>query len=442
MAETGLDVTQRERGREHEAERPPQPLLEARLNAAKSRVAELGLDALIAHTPAHKGYLSGFTTGPFIAPGGMILITPPGLPNIYVTGGTDYEECRAALEPAGFLVHPYFYSKGQNVHTELARVVEHRGVPGRGASAAPAAAAAHAPVPSAASPCCCAPPAAAPASAQAGPLRRLGAEAKYTTFKQMDDLRAALGPLGATVEPVAEIVDPLREVKDAWEIQQIRRAVEISGYAFADVLEAVGSGVCEWSLAAKLEERMVSRGTGSARVAFQSLVVSGPRSALPHGTASRRHLAKGDFVTFDFGATCNGYCADVTRTLVIGEATPRHREMYAAIIAAKDAAIALMVPGRPRRDSADAAFEVIRRAGLDQYLAHGTGGHGIGLAVHEGPSTSSEGVWVPGNVCTMEPGIYIPGWGGVRVEDDVLITESGNEVLTRRIEQELLEILE
>jgi len=383
----------------HHAERVPQEYLEQRLTAVKSKVAELGLDALVVQSGVHKGYLSGFTSGPFIAPGGVILVTGPGRENVYVTGGTDYEECRTALEPAGFVVHPYFYSRGTNVHTELRAVAERLG------------------------------------------LKRLGAEAKYATYRWLADTQAAVRDTGASVEPLTtEIVDPLREVKDPWEVAQIRAAVETSGYAFADILEVISAGICEWQLAVKLEGRLVAGGLGSPRVAFQSIVASGPRSALPHGGATRRRLQDGDFVTLDFGATHNGYCADVTRTVVVGTASARHQEIYQAVVEAKDAAIALMVPGRPRKDSAAAAAEVIRKYGLEEYLAHGTGGHGIGLEVHEGPSTSSEGVWVVGNVCTLEPGVYIPGWGGVRVEDDVLITEDGNEVLTRRIAQELLEI--
>jgi len=375
-----------------QVERVPAEYLRRRQAAAAARLVALDLDSLAVTAPAQKGYLSGFTTGVNIAPGGAVLVTRPGREDVYVTGGTDYLECRTALEPEGFIVHPYYYARGQNVHTELGTMVGRLG------------------------------------------LRRVGVEAKYTTAKQLGELEAVLAPHGAAVVVVGEVVDPLREVKDAWEVEQIRRAVAVSGAALAGVLELVRPGVSEWDLAVELERRLVAGGTGSPRVAFQSIVASGPRSALPHGAATRRVLAAGDLLTFDFGATVNGYCADVTRTVCVGPAGEQQRRVYEAVVRAKDAAIALMLPGRARRDSAAAAASVIEDYGLERYLAHGTGGHGIGLEVHEGPSTSSDGEWVAGNVCTLEPGLYIPGWGGVRVEDDVLITGDGQEILTRAIE--------
>ncbi len=141
----------------------------------------------------------------------------------------------------------------------------------------------------------------------------------------------------------------------------------------------------------------------------------------------------------DFGATWNGYCADVTRTFVMSKASARQREVYYTVLGAQEAAIDLMRLGRNRDEAGKTAMQMITERGLGQYMAHGVGGHGIGLDVHEGPRARQGGPWQAGNVMTMEPGVYIPGWGGVRIEDDVVITVDGPEIITH-IPKGLLEI--
>jgi Xaa-Pro aminopeptidase len=169
----------------------------------------------------------------------------------------------------------------------------------------------------------------------------------------------------------------------------------------------------------------------NADLAFAPIVVSGERSARPHGHPSEKRLESGDFVTMDFGAKLNGQCSDLTRTVVIGEATDRHRQVYAAVLEAELAGIAALKPGAKARDVDAIAREVLGKAQLAEYFGHGLG-HGLGSVVHDlgRLAPTSTDIIEVGQVWTVEPGVYIPGFGGVRIEDDVLVTESGPEVLT------------
>ena len=378
--------------------RPPESFLKRRVANVESSVKELGYDALIVLANTQKGYLSGFTTGVFIAPGGAMLITAAkDSPHVYVTGGTDYEECREALLPIGWQVEAYRYPLGQTVNTELARLVGELG------------------------------------------LRKIAVEGKYITVSQLEALREELSPVGAELEIVGDVVDPFREVKDSWEIEQIRQANEVNRVAFEHILPMVRPGVSEWVLGAQLENQMRIHGRGTTRLAFHTHFVSGPRSSLPHGGITQRELEAGDFVTIDYGATWNGYCCDVTRTFVVGKATEKHRSIYQAVLDAQLAAIELMQVGKRRGECAEVAMALIKERGYGEYMAHGAGGHGIGLEVHEGPGSRGDEPWVSGNVMTMEPGIYLPGWGGVRIEDNIVITDDGPLNLTS-IGKELLEL--
>ncbi|MFO8059397.1 MAG: Xaa-Pro peptidase family protein, partial [Bacillota bacterium] len=313
----------------------------------------------------------------------------------YITGGPDYQDCKSALEPLGFQVTACDH--GQEASAAVARVAE------------------------------------------ALQLRRVGVEAGQITVRGFRELRERVGAVGVELVAAEDVVDPLREVKDPWEIEQITRACEVSRAAFEATIGIVQPGITEWELAAELECQLRRRGYGSSRIAFQSVVVSGPRSCLPHGSVTTRKLRGGDLVTCDFGATWNGYCADVTRTFVLGEASGKQRAVYSAVLDAQAAAVQLMQPGADRSEASRRGASIIEERGFGQYMAHGAGGHGIGLEVHEGPSTRSGGTWEAGNVVTIEPGIYIPGWGGVRIEDDVVITPAGPGVITS-IPRGLLEI--
>ena len=258
-------------------------------------------------------------------------------------------------------------------------------------------------------------------------LRTIGFEAEFVPYAQVLRLREKLAP--AELVPL-DTVDRLRWVKDAEELAAISRAVEIADQGFAHILGVLRPGVSERAVAFELETFM--RRAGADGVAFDSVVASGPRSALPHGRATDRVMARGDLVTLDFGALCGGYCSDCTRTIVLGRADDRQRQVYDIVLDAQRHALAMMRPGMPCRAVDEGARSVIAAAGFGEAFGHSLG-HGLGLEVHEGPrlSPQEDAVLEPGMVVTVEPGIYLPGWGGVRIEDDVVVTAEGCRILTR-----------
>lgn len=227
-------------------------------------------------------------------------------------------------------------------------------------------------------------------------------------------------------------------VKDAAELTEIKRAVKIADVAFERILPIVKPGVRENEVAAELEYQMAM--LGSERPAFESIVASGFRSAMPHGVASQKKINKRDFVTIDFGATVNGFVSDCTRTVVMGKASPRQKRIYDIVLRAQLAAIHRVRAGIAAKAVDDTARNVITKAGFGKEFGHGTG-HGIGFYIHMGPRVSqlSTDKLMVNNVITIEPGIYISGFGGVRIEDDVLVTRTGCQVLNRA-EKNLLEL--
>lgn len=234
---------------------------------------------------------------------------------------------------------------------------------------------------------------------------------------------------GIRLVPVQGAVEQLRQVKDEAELQIMREAAELADRTFSHLLTWVRPGMLEREVA--LEMEMFMRRHGATSSAFDTIVASGERSALPHGTASDKELALGEFITFDFGAYYRGYCSDLTRTIMMGQPTDRHREIYGIVQEAQAYALEHIRPGMTGREADALAREVIARYGYADQFGHGTG-HGLGMEIHEAPRLSmlSETELIPGMVVTVEPGIYIPGFGGVRIEDDVVITESGIEILT------------
>lgn len=229
--------------------------------------------------------------------------------------------------------------------------------------------------------------------------------------------------------PTAELVESLRAVKDAGEVALIRRAVGMAERALERTLAALRPGLTETMVAGVLEQHL--REEGSEAFPFPSIVASGPRSALPHARAGDRRLTTGDFVLLDFGAVADGYCSDITRTVVLGPATAEQREVYEVVREANARASGAVRVGM-RGMAADAiARDYIDACGYGDAFGHSLG-HGIGLEVHEAPRLAKtvEAPLAAGMVVTIEPGIYRPGWGGVRIEDDVLLTDSGVEVLT------------
>lgn len=257
---------------------------------------------------------------------------------------------------------------------------------------------------------------------------RVGFEREHATILECEEYSQNLN--GSLMAPTCGMVERHAMVKDKSEIAQIEKAVKITDDTFSHVLQFIKPGVRESELAAEMEYFM--KRSGSSNPAFDTIVASGARSALPHGVASSKKLAHGDFVTFDFGARVNGYVADMTRTIVVGKASVKQKKIYNLVLKAQKAGVARVKSGRAASDVDRSCRAIIERAGYGKYFGHGTG-HGIGLYIHEGPrlAETSTDVLKRGMVVTVEPGIYLPGWGGVRIEDDVLVTSVGGRTLNK-----------
>ena len=225
-------------------------------------------------------------------------------------------------------------------------------------------------------------------------------------------------------------LDPLRQVKDADEVALIRRACAIADAGFAHIIDYIEPGMTELEVAAELEHHM--RMLGSERPAFPTIIASGIRGSLPHGVASDKVIERGELVTMDFGAVCAGYHSDITRTICVGHTDARQRELYDAVRTAQERALAALCPGVTGIEVDRVARDCLAEQDLDQYFGHGLG-HSLGLEIHEEPRLSKAGKELlrPNMLITDEPGVYIPGWGGIRIEDTVLITADGAEPLTR-----------
>ncbi|MCC6444439.1 MAG: aminopeptidase P family protein [Armatimonadetes bacterium] len=273
-------------------------------------------------------------------------------------------------------------------------------------------------------------------SAQEMGVRTLGFEQDYVTVRQHTDLGNECPDL--TLMGLSGMVEDMRQVKDAGEIDLIRTACKIVDDTFAFILPRIKPGVRERDLALELDWRM--RRLGAEKEGFDTIIASGCRSAMPHGKASEKIIEAGDFVTLDFGPRRQGYHADLTRTVVVGKATDEQRKVYHTVLEAQLKAIDALRPGVAGKAVDEVARNHIKGAGYGDYFGHGLG-HGLGRAVHDGPTNSpkSEAILQAGVVTTIEPGIYIPDWGGVRIEDDCLITETGCEVLTHS-PKELIEV--
>lgn len=258
--------------------------------------------------------------------------------------------------------------------------------------------------------------------------RRVGFESEHLTVATLESYKASLAD-SVELVPLKDVVRTLRHRKDEQEIACLRRACGIADAVFAHVVELIRPGVSERDLALEIEWQI--RKTHGAEVSFPSIVVSGPRSALPHGAPTDRVVEVGDFVTMDFGARWEGYCSDITRTVVVGRASEEQKAVYTTVLEAQRRAMERMSPGVAARDVDAEARQWIAQSGHAEHFGHGLG-HGVGLEVHDGPNMSprSDFQLEPGMVLTVEPGIYVPNWGGVRIEDDVLITADGHEVLT------------
>jgi len=235
------------------------------------------------------------------------------------------------------------------------------------------------------------------------------------------------------------LVARLREVKDADEIVKMRRAAKLGCRLFEGILTNLSAGETENEIALVME--IEAKRAGAEAMSFDTIVASGKRSALPHGRASRARLPHRGFVTLDFGVLLDGYCSDMTRTVHMGRATTREWDVYHSVLEAQQAGVSAVVPGAKCGDVDEAARSVLRKAKLDRWFTHSTG-HGVGLEIHEGPriAAKQEQILQPGMVITIEPGVYLPGEFGVRIEDMVLVTEKGHEVLTKASSKAWIEL--
>ncbi len=344
-----------------------------RLEGLRARMAERELPAVLIMKDENRAYLSGFTGS-----SGALIITPRDA--VLLTDGRYTEQAKAEA--------PEF------------RVVRH---------GAPMAAAAK------------------QVAEEAG-ITRIAFEKDFLTVAQYEQWSALLAPLEMT--GMEELTESLRLYKDAGEVQLMQKAQDITDAAFEHVLQFIKAGVTESEVALELEYTM--KKLGADGLAFETIVASGERGALPHGRASDKVIASGDLVTMDFGASYRGYASDMTRTVMVGDPSEKQREIYELVLEAQRAGVAAVKPGLTGKEVDEVTRSIIAAKGYGDAFSHGTG-HGVGLAVHEAPAVSarSEETLRPGMVVTVEPGIYLPGFGGVRIEDMVLVTETGGRVFGR-----------
>jgi Xaa-Pro aminopeptidase len=242
----------------------------------------------------------------------------------------------------------------------------------------------------------------------------------------------------ALLAPTNGLIESITVIKDASEIANLEKAVEIADIAFERILQIIRPGIGENEIRAELEYQMIM--LGSEGPSFETIIASGYRSALPHGVASLKKVKKGEFVTLDFGALYHGYHSDMTRTVVVGKANARQKKIYNLVLKAQVAGCKKARAGLKCSEVDKHVRDIIAKAGYGKAFGHGLG-HGIGLIIHDNPRLSllSPDVLAPNMVVTIEPGIYLEGWGGVRIEDDVVITRNGCRILNKA-DKSLLEL--
>ncbi len=258
-------------------------------------------------------------------------------------------------------------------------------------------------------------------------ISKLGYEENYLTVAEFKHYEQNLK---AELVPFNKEINGFRGVKEEWEIARIRKAQEITDKAFSEVLGRIKVGMTELELQAELIYCLYKN--GGQGLSFDPIVVSGPNTSLPHGVAGERKIQEGDFVTMDFGVLYQGYCSDMTRTVAVGYATEEMKKVYDTVLKAQLAALAITKAGVPGKDIDAAARNVITEAGYGPYFGHGYG-HSLGLEIHEAPNPNfgNPDPMPAGAVASAEPGIYLPGKFGVRIEDCTIYLENGCEDITR-----------
>ncbi|NLL73898.1 MAG: aminopeptidase P family protein [Clostridiales bacterium] len=258
-------------------------------------------------------------------------------------------------------------------------------------------------------------------------VKRLGFESEDMLFSKYEHLRDALA--GYELVPIKDEITRLRRIKTPRELEYIKEAEAIGDKVFTEILSFIKPGMTELEIAARIEYLLkVNGGEGSS---FPAIVASGVNSSMPHAVPGHKKIEVGDFITMDFGCVYNGYCSDMTRTIVVGKATEKQKEIYNIVLEAQMAALDAIKPGLKGKDIDKVARDIIYKAGYEGCFGHGLG-HSVGLFIHESPrlSPAEEDILEVGMTETVEPGIYIRDFGGVRIEDLVVVTEDGHENYT------------
>ncbi|RJE89932.1 aminopeptidase P family protein [Paenibacillus sp. 1011MAR3C5] len=343
-----------------------------RVERLRKLLEENGLDALLIASPHNRRYISGFTGS-----AGFVLITSGD--NYFLTDFRYREQ--AAKQVQGFQVIEH----GVSPIDDIRGILEKEGI------------------------------------------ASLGFEQEHVSYGEYLQWGKTLKAI--QLKPAAALVEKLRMIKDDAELQVMQEAADLADRTFQHILGVLATGIRESDIALEMEVFMRSNGATSS--SFDTIVASGERSALPHGVASDRRLGSDEFVKLDFGAYYNGYCSDLTRTVVIGKPSDKHKEIYNIVLEAQLHALANIRPGMTGMEADALCRDIITKHGYGDNFGHGTG-HGLGMEVHEAPRLSrlSDTILTPGMTVTVEPGIYVPGFGGVRIEDDIVITESGIKILT------------
>ncbi len=266
-------------------------------------------------------------------------------------------------------------------------------------------------------------------------IKHLGFEEDYMVFKTYESYYQNLKPIKFV--PAAQIMADLRVIKDDFELEQLKKSAQLADEAFSHIISMIKPGVKEIDIAVELE--FYFRKKGATAKSFDFIVASGKRGALPHGVASDKEILSGELVTLDFGCIYNGYCSDITRTVGVGSIDSKQRKIYDIVLKAQIAGLEGLKAGITCDEADRNAREVIKKAGYGDYFGHSLG-HGVGLEIHEEPRLVYDNSMLlkAGMVVTVEPGIYIPDWGGVRIEDMVVINKNKIEILTKTCKELLV----
>jgi len=347
--------------------------MEKRLAKLREKLAENNLDAAFLYSKENRRYISAFTGST-----GYVIVTADKA--FFVTDFRYREQAKQQCQGFEVVIH------GSSLIEQLKEIVVNSGI------------------------------------------KNMGIEEGFMTVAFYENLKNSFG--NVELMNLKGIMDELRLFKDAEEIEQIAKAASIADAAFEHILGFIKPGKTELEVAVELE--YFCKKNGAAAMSFDSIVASGVRSSLPHGVYSEKVINNGEFLTLDFGCVYNGYCSDMTRTVFVGKADEKQKEIYNTVLKAQQAALEYIKPGMLGKDVDKIARDIITAAGYGENFGHGLG-HGVGLAVHEEPRLSPLGDKTLGAnmVVTDEPGIYIAEYGGVRIEDLVLVTEDGHRVLSK-----------